>query len=149
MGQARLGDEPLLFTVGYEGRSIDGFVGLLRREGVEQVADVRDNPWSRKPGFTGSELADALEDAGLGYEHLGDLGTPKPMRDALSEDEIADFESAYRDHLADQDDALARLDELARRAPTAILCMERDPEDCHRRFLAGRMADEGWSIVHL
>lgn len=149
MRQDRLADADLIFTVGYQGRSIDGFVDLLQQEGVERVADVRDNPWSRKPGFTGSSLAEHLEAAGLAYEHLGDLGTPKPVRDALGEGEIQDFEAAYREHLAEQGEALERLAELARQAPTAMMCMERDVEECHRRMLAERFEREGWSVVHL
>lgn len=149
MPQSRLGDEQLLFTVGYQGRSLDGFVELLHEEGIEQLVDVRDNPWSRKPGFTGSALADALEDAGIAYEHLGDLGTPKRIREALSEGEIEDFQTAYTEHLDGQDEALERLVALADARPTAIMCMERDVEDCHRRFLARRMAKRGFSVVHV
>lgn len=149
MRQDRLGDEDLIFTVGYQGRSIDGFVDLLEREGVQRVADVRDNAWSRKPGFTGSTLAEHLDEAGIAYEHLGELGTPKRVRDALGEGELEDFETAYREHLAEQTDALERLVELAQDAPTAMMCMERDVEDCHRRMLAQRLEQQGWSLVHL
>lgn len=149
MPQTRIGEADRLFTVGYEGRSIDGFVELLADEGIERLVDVRDNPWSRKPGFTKGELAEHLEEGGVDYEHLGELGTPKPIRRGLSEGEIDDFEAAYLGHLDDQAEAVERLHELADERPTAVMCMERDVEDCHRQYLAKRMAERGFSIVHV
>ncbi len=149
MPQARIGDEARVFTIGYEGRTIDAFIDLLEREGVQRVADVRDNPWSRKPGFTKAPLEEHLEDAGIDYVHLGDLGVPKPMRDALDQRELEDFEGAYLSHLEEHEAALEELTDLAHEAPTAVMCMEKHVEDCHRKFLARRLDEEGWHIIHL
>lgn len=148
MAQTRLGEADRLFTIGYEGRLLDGFLELLTDEGVEQLVDVRENPWSRKPGFTKGELAEAVEAAGLAYEHLGALGTPKPIREKLRQGEL-DFEPAYRAHLDEHPDAVERLEALASQRPTAIMCMEADPRECHRRLLAQRFEEAGWSIIHL
>lgn len=149
MVQSRLGDARVLFTVGYEGMSLDAFVDELLQEGVERVVDVRENPWSRKPGFTKGPLEDALDKAGISYEHVGALGTPKAVREALGEGELESFEDAYQRHLEENEEALSRLEALADEAATAIMCMERRVEDCHRRFLAQRFASVGWRIVHL
>lgn len=148
MPQTRLGEADRLFTIGYEGRSLEAFLALLTAEGVEQLVDVRENPWSRKPGFTKNELAEAVEDAGLAYEHIGDLGTPKPIREKLRQGQL-DVEPAYQAHLDEHPETVERLEALARERPTAIMCMEADPRECHRRLLAQRFDEAGWSIIHL
>lgn len=149
MPQERLGEASRLFTVGYQGRSMDAFVRLLEDEGVERVADVRDNPWSRKPGFSKSGLRENLEEAGIGYKHLGELGLPKPVRDELREGQREGFKEAYQEHLDHHPEAIERLATLAEQAPTAVMCVERNVEDCHRRYLADRFEREGWTAIHL
>ncbi len=149
MKQSRLGDGRILFTVGYEGRDLPSFLELLRDEGVERVVDVRDNPWSRKPGFTKGPLRDALSQAGVMYEHVGALGLPREIRRAVKEGRVGSFEASYREHLEENEEAMDGLRELAEDERCAIMCMERRVEDCHRRFLAERFREEGWRIVHL
>lgn len=143
--QDRIGDGDRIFSVGYEGRSIDAFVALLEREGIERVADVRDNPWSRKPGFTGSTLQTHLFDASIDYVHLGDLGAPKQIRDQADDGEA--FLAAYRDHLDGQADAVEELVEQAREATTAMMCLEADPAECHRQVIAKRLRERGWTVI--
>ncbi len=61
-----------LYTVGHSNHAIEHFLALLRRHGVETVADVRSRPYSRfVPHFGKERLARVLEDAGLGYLFLG------------------------------------------------------------------------------
>lgn len=56
---------PDLVSVGYEGQGLTGFVGSLRAQGVEILADVRLTPISRKKGFSKTALRAALADAGV------------------------------------------------------------------------------------
>jgi Protein of unknown function, DUF488 len=56
---------PRLFTVGYEGRSIDELVDALPGAGVERLVDVRELPLSRRRGFSKTALGDALRRAGI------------------------------------------------------------------------------------
>jgi len=51
--------------------------------GSKCVLDVRENPFSRKPGFSKRPLSQALEANGIRYVHLKELGTPHPLRDAV------------------------------------------------------------------
>ena len=69
-----------LFTIGYEGLTIGGFIRCLKKAGVETVVDVRELPLSHKPGFSKRALGEALAKAGLAYEHWPELGCPKPIR---------------------------------------------------------------------
>jgi uncharacterized protein (DUF488 family) len=62
-----------LYTIGYEQASIDDFVATLRTAGVELVIDVREQPLSRKKGFSKKALNALLEANDIGYIHLKGL----------------------------------------------------------------------------
>ena len=72
-----------LFTAGYEGRRVEDLIELLRAHGVAQLIDVRERPYSRKPDFNKRRLEAHLAAAGIGYSHIVELGTPKPLRDEV------------------------------------------------------------------
>jgi len=84
-----------IFTIGYEGATMDAFLATLREAGVEQVIDVRALPLSRRPGFSKNILAATLKDSGIGYIHLKALGTPKPGRDAAKKGDWRTMERVY------------------------------------------------------
>ena len=133
-----------VFTIGYEGATMDEFLAALKRAGVEQVADVRAIAASRRPGFAKSALAAHLTEAGIGYRHFRALGTPKPGRDAAKKGDRATLERVYAGQLElpeAQAEAEA-LKALVAERPTALLCFERDPAMCHRTLLiAAAMPD--------
>jgi uncharacterized protein (DUF488 family) len=126
-----------VFTIGYEGATVDEVLTALREAGVEQVADVRAIAASRRPGFAKTSLAANLKSAGIGYRHLRALGTPKPGRDAAKKGDRATLERVYAGQLElpeAQAEAEALKAMIAER-PTALLCFERDPAICHRTLL--------------
>ena len=124
-----------LFTIGYEGSDIDRFVDTLITNEIDQVADIRETPISRKPGFAKKRLSARLQDAGIRYTHWRELGAPKNLRDSLrrSRDYGAFFHD-YRIHLNGQAAALTEVSQLAGRV--VLLCFERDPCKCHRSVVA-------------
>ena len=69
-----------LFTIGYEGRTQDEYLALLRGAGVTLLADVRRSPISRKKGFSKSTLAQGCATVGIRYEHLPELGIASEKR---------------------------------------------------------------------
>jgi hypothetical protein len=71
------------FTIGYEQSSIRRFLSLLRSREVEILVDVREIPLSRKPGFSKNHLSASLENAGIEYRHIVNLGAPKKLREKL------------------------------------------------------------------
>ncbi|MBY9061613.1 DUF488 domain-containing protein [Sphingomonas yunnanensis] len=139
-----------IYTIGYEGTTVDSFLAALSGAGVRRVIDVRALPLSRRPGFSKSLLAAALKEAGIDYVHLKPLGTPKPGRDAAKKGDVATLTAVYEAQLAlpEAQVAAAQMLELADERPSALLCFERDPCHCHRTLLLGAVG-EGREVVDL
>jgi uncharacterized protein (DUF488 family) len=141
-----------LLTIGYEGCTIAQVLSELRAARVGLLIDVRAVPQSRKPGFSKRQLASGLDEQGIAYVHLQGLGTPKPGRDAVRAGHPERMEPIFREHMkSDRAQAdLANAKQLARDARVCLLCFERDPMTCHRRFVAEMVsAETGQAIVHL
>jgi uncharacterized protein (DUF488 family) len=141
-----------VFTIGYEGADVDRFLMALKDAGVETLADVRAVALSRKRGFSKSALRDALASQDIGYRHFRELGTPKEGRQAARAGDGALMRRIYCEEVltsAPAQDAFRELAALAGDQPICLLCFERDPENCHRRVLAQRLAEQGWEIVDL
>lgn len=115
------------------------FLAVLRAYGVKTLVDVRRFPVSgRYPHFTREALARALRRSGIRYLHLGeDLGG---LRTGGFEAYTATPPFAA---------GLRTLEFTAGRAPTAIMCAERLPWQCHRRFITAALAQRGWEVVHV
>ena len=139
-----------IFTIGYEGATVGGFLAVLQAAGVERVIDVRALPLSRRPGFSKSSLRAALAEAGIDYVHLKALGTPSEGRTAARVGRHADMARIYAGQL-ELPEAMgegAQMLELAAGKPSAVLCMERDPAHCHRTLLLDAIAADA-EVVHL
>jgi uncharacterized protein (DUF488 family) len=139
-------------TIGYEGGTVASFIRTLKDAQVELILDIRAAPVSRKKGFSKNQLAAHLSDAGIGYRHLCGLGTPKRGRDAARGGDRESFERIFLAHM-NEPDALLDLGEaiaLGKDRHVCLLCLERDPEHCHRLIVANRMvAETGQELRHL
>lgn len=135
----------VLHTIGYEKSELNDFLGRLKENTVEVVADVRQVTSSRKKGFSKNQLREALETEGISYQHFGELGTPRDLRDLIhsgrGEENWARYSAAYKERVLEPN--TARVDELvslAQKHRMALLCFERDPDTCHRRLVAEEIA---------
>lgn len=142
-----------IFTVGYERRSIDDLISLLLARGVAHVVDVRLTPASRRPDFSKKRLRSALEAAGIAYEHRGALGNPPAIRELYLAGDVELGHKRFREHL--ENGASVALDEFAEllgEETVALLCLERDPQRCHRSVVASiaaeRLSGER-AVIHL
>lgn len=132
-----------LATIGYESATVGSFLDALRAAGVELLVDVRAVARSRRPGFAKTKLAANLEEAGIGYLHLRGLGTPAEGRSAARAGRPEEMKEIFREHLGtpearDDLEALLGLVEGGRRV--CLLCLEADPEHCHRSLVAEAVA---------
>lgn len=133
-----------VFTIGYEQARVEDVVAALKAAGVERVIDVRAVAASRRPGFSKSALTANLREAGIEYEHLRALGTPKEGREAARRGDAAELERVYAGQLElpeAQAQAAILLDRAAEQR-SAVLCYERDPAECHRSMLLAAIAPE-------
>jgi uncharacterized protein (DUF488 family) len=132
-----------LATIGYESATQADVIARLKAAGVEVLIDVRAVAASRRAGFSKTLLAASLNEAGIGYVHLRQLGTPKAGRDAARKGRIGEMHAIFEDHMAEPAAQLelAKATEIAREKKTALLCYEADHAGCHRAILADRIRD--------
>jgi uncharacterized protein (DUF488 family) len=142
-----------LFTVGYQGHTIETFLDLLLAHGVAHIIDVRQLPFSRKPDFSKKRLTAHLAAVGIGYTHLVQLGTPKPLRDELRRThDYPAFFAAMDAIVAAQPEALQAALDIAQSQPAALLCFEANQAECHRASVARaveQLAADQCVVVHL
>ena len=132
-----------VFTIGYEGRTLDELVHRLRSNRVQVLVDVRENAVSRKPGFGKRQLSGALESSGIEYLHEPRLGNPRDNRDAFRNGSLATGKRRYMKHL--NNGSRAAFDEVVQLALTkrvALLCFERAQVECHRSCIVEQAQTE-------
>ena len=145
-----------IFTIGYEKRSVEEVLAILRMAEIGILTDVRTNAYSRKAGFSLGELDPVMRRNGILYRHYGGLGADRQHRDDL--EKTGDYEAffrAYKGSLFGKKKTSvavlqAILDGIDGRK-VAIMCYEADPLKCHRSALAEFMqgADPELQIIHL
>jgi len=122
-----------IYTVGYEGLTLDGLIDRLRGAKVTTVVDVRLTPSSRKPGFSRKRLSEALDEVGISYIHEGELGNPPGNRDSFRRGDGQEGRERMRALLSNgAGEALDRVVALAAEERIAVLCFERERQRCHR-----------------
>ena len=142
-----------IYTVGHSTRSAEELLALLRKAGVELIADVRAFPSSRRhPQFNQSALEQWLTAAGIAYLHMRALGgrrqaSPNSPNRGWQENAFC----GYADHMASAEfqRALAELEAAARQQLAAIMCAEAVWWRCHRRLIADALVVRGWRVEHL
>ena len=155
-----------LATIGVYGFSAETFLAALRDADVGLVIDVRQRRGVRGPQYAwanAKRLQAALAEAGIGYSHHKELAPTTELRHLqYREDDRLGVGKRSREHLADEyrrrytAEILDRADlgavaaELPSEKACALLCVERDPEACHRSIVADRLAAEhGVAVTHL
>lgn len=146
---------PFVFTIGYEGETIDSFLYKLISNNIMAVVDVRSNPQSMKYGFSKKSFSDFVEKAGMKYIHIPELGIPSTMRKGLGETVTYKklFDKYESSLLPKQKEAQTYLLGLVSKYPrTALVCFERDHHFCHRYTLVQHLKKEktlSTSVIHL
>ena len=155
-----------LATIGVYGFDAAGFLAALRAADVALALDVRQRRGVRGPQYSWANslrLQELLAQAGIGYRHEPTLAPTTELRHLqYREDDrlgvgkrsrtlLAD---AYRDRYTREILDRADLDAIAAAFPasgaTALLCVERDPQACHRGLAAARIAERfGLALTHL
>jgi uncharacterized protein (DUF488 family) len=157
---------PAVATIGVYGWTLDAWLGALRTADVQLVLDVR-----QRRGVRGSEYAwanaqrlqAALADAGIAYEHAAELAPTTELRQLqYAEDDkrgvgkrsreglAPEYVERYTREILGQVDLRRIVDALPEDGSSALVCVERDPEACHRSLVAERLTSEfGLAVTHL
>jgi uncharacterized protein (DUF488 family) len=138
-------NKPGICTIGYEGKTLEGYLNQLLQAGVTLLCDVRRNPLSRKYGFSKGTLSKGCEGVGIRYEHLPELGIASEERRELHTQ--ADYDALFavyeRDSLPKQGHALAKIGAwVAEGYRVALTCYEAEPCQCHRHSVAEALERE-------
>ena len=139
------------FTLGYQSHTVRTLLGLLSTNGVDVLVDVRENPVSRKRGFSKIRLAESTAQLGIEYFHFPCLGTPHRIRKLYSR--TGNIESAlqlYEEYLRSREKCLRSLLERVTSKYFCLLCLESDYTSCHRSIIALKLAEmTGCQPIHL
>jgi uncharacterized protein (DUF488 family) len=144
-----------LFTIGYEGKSLERFLNLLIQNEIDILVDVRNNPISRKFGFSKEKLKSFCEKLFIEYVHLPQLGIPPEYRKHRSYIDLQKlFDFYYKNILLKNIDVIYNIlfylkNENKR---LAVMCFERDVNFCHRKFITNeieQISKNSIKITHL
>jgi uncharacterized protein (DUF488 family) len=140
--QIRIFSEPVLFTIGYEGISLEKYINKLIINDIRVLCDVRKNAFSQKYGFSKSQLETACKGVGIKYIHIPALGIESEYRQDLMSQKDYDilFEKYESTTLENSRTALLQIfDLLNENRRVALTCFEKNPQQCHRSRIAKKM----------
>lgn len=131
--------KPQLFTIGYEGISLEAYFNKLIKNDVKALVDVRRNAASMKYGFHKSQLANVCNSLSIAYYHVPEVGIENSKRKSLqSQDDYDELFKEYRDTMLPASTKAQHniIDLYQRYQRIALTCFERHPCQCHRSHLA-------------
>jgi hypothetical protein len=145
--------QSVLFTIGYEGLTLEQYINQLIKNNVKLLCDVRINPLSRKFGFSKSTLSHVLPQIGIGYMHVPELGIESEKRAHLEEkQDYTRLFKAYRLTLPQKTTGIDKVKQLlAQYQRIALTCFEKEHDDCHRHCVSDHLmqTDSTIQVVHL
>jgi uncharacterized protein (DUF488 family) len=132
-------NKTILYTIGYEGISLEEYLNKLILNDIKVLCDVRKNSISMKYGFSKSQLQKACEGVGINYVHIPELGIESDKRQELNTQ--TDYDKLfilYRSDILSQTIALQEklLIILKEKERIALTCFEANICQCHRKHLA-------------
>ncbi len=152
-GQNIINEESTLFTIGYEGVTLEKYINQLIKNNVKLLCDVRINPLSRKFGFSKGSLSTILPKIGINYVHVPELGIESDKRSHLEEkkDYVKLFKT-YRLTLANRETSIDKVKALlTKHKRIALTCFEKEHDECHRHCVSDHLmnSDNLIKVVHL
>jgi len=147
--QKRKKTETILYTIGYEGISLETYINKLILNDVRVLCDVRKNSFSMKYGFSKSQLKNACEGVGIKFYHIPEVGIHSEKRKKLTCQ--ADYDLLFEDYketvLATETQKQVEILELLKKEQRiALTCFEKNIHQCHRKHLANSIKNwEGFN----
>ncbi len=139
-----------LYTIGHGNRSIESFLALLERYGIDFLVDVRSQPYSRySPHFSKAALEASITPCGLHYVFMGDTLGGRPSDQSCYVANKVDY--ALLGEKAWYQQGIARLcTAWEKQLCIALLCSELKPQECHRSKLIGNtLLNQQIDVAHI
>jgi len=127
-----------IFTIGHSTRSFEEFLSLLKQFKISILVDVRRFPTSKLEQFKKEKLEHLLKQEGIKYIHLGkELGGYR--------------KGGYKKYATTKEfmEGIKKLEKIAEENRTAIMCAERVPWRCHRKYISIALEERGWRVIHI
>jgi len=127
-----------IYTLGTDSRTEEDFIEILLAYNIQTLIDVRRFPKGKIPIFRRENLEALLSQEGLEYHFLGT--------------ELGGFrKGGYIAYILTDDfrKGIDLLESLAVKKKSVIICAERFPWKCHRKWIARELRKRGWEIEHI
>jgi uncharacterized protein (DUF488 family) len=136
--------EIALYTIGYEGISLEEYLNRLIQNDVKILIDVRCNPISMKFGFSKNQLDNYCKNLGIQYTHIPSLGIQSWQRRELNSQK--DYDNLFADYCKNTLTKTKKEQEhifelLKKNKRIALTCFEKDINQCHRKHLANAIEE--------
>ena len=149
------GNKTVLFTIGYEGISLEEYLVRLLKNDVKVLVDVRNNPLSMKYGFSKSQLKKFCANLDIEYVHIPEVGIQSDQRQELNTK--SDYDKLFAVYrkinlsktTTSQNEILKLLKQHKR---VALTCFEANICQCHRKHLAEAieiLPDFNYEVKHI
>ena len=139
-----------LYTIGYESKKFEEYLNELIKKNISVLVDVRKNAHSMKYGFSKNTLKRAVENLGMDYVHIPELGIESENRKELHSK--ADYDALFAQYaktLVDKKEPLKQLYTIIKTAKrVAITCFEKDVSYCHRGVIAKKIHNDYDVEIH-
>jgi uncharacterized protein (DUF488 family) len=139
-----------IWTLGHSHHPLELVLERLAEHDIQRVADVRSRPYARRASqYNREELEESLPRASVAYVWLGDKLGQRPEGERFYD---ADGHTLYEELLKEAwfMKAIGLLEHDAGRERIALLCLEEQPERCHRWALIGKLLSErGARVLHI
>lgn len=129
----------ILYTIGYEGISLEEYLNRLVKNDVKVLVDVRNNALSMKFGFSKKQLKTFCASLNIEYLHIPEVGIQSDQRQELKTqtdyDKLFDIykNQNLKKTVSHQQKILNLLKDRKR---IALTCFEANICQCHRKHLA-------------
>lgn len=149
------GNKTVLFTIGYEGISLEEYLVRLLKNDVKVLVDVRNNPLSMKYGFSKSQLKKYCASLGIEYVHIPEVGIQSEQRQELNTQSDYDkLFAVYRKNNLSKTSSYQNeiLKLLKQHKRIALTCFEANICQCHRKHLAEaieNLPDFNYEVKHI
>jgi uncharacterized protein (DUF488 family) len=150
-GMSRTVCDRTFFTIGYQCHTVSSIISILHANHVDVLIDVRQNPVSRKPGFSKNSLSTKVNLSGIDYVHFPCLGTPPSIRRLYCQSGKIELAlKQYEKYLESKTACLQSLVDSVSGRRCCLLCLESCYTDCHRSVIAQQLSRIAkWTAVHL